>query len=175
EYGETAPFLYFMSHTDAELSELVRKGRTEEFKSFGWAGEPPDPNAEATFEASKLNWALLGEDRHRRLLGLYRELIRLRRELPSPAARDAGEVDAWSEGWVVFLNRRLARVETLAVWNVGAGSFTAELPPGSWTVLLDSSAQRWGGPTAGAEVAGGAVEVRADAFVLLSRPGRGVG
>ncbi|MGH2689592.1 MAG: malto-oligosyltrehalose trehalohydrolase, partial [Actinomycetota bacterium] len=35
EYGETAPFLYFVSHTDAELSELVRKGRTEEFKSFG--------------------------------------------------------------------------------------------------------------------------------------------
>ena len=175
EYGETAPFLYFVSHTDAELSALVRKGRTEEFKSFGWAGEPPDPTAEATFEASKLNWALLGQDRHHVLLGLYRELIRLRRALPSPAARDGADVDAWSEGDVVFLSRRLPEAETLAVFNVGAGTFTAALPPGPWTVLLDSSAQRWGGPGAAAEVAGGGVDVRADAFVLLSRPRRGVG
>jgi maltooligosyltrehalose trehalohydrolase len=175
EYGETAPFLYFVSHTDAELSELVRKGRTEEFKSFGWAGEPPDPNAEATFEASKLNWALAGEGRHRSLLGLYRELIRLRRELPSPAARNSADVDAWSEGDVVFLNRRLAEAETLAIFNVGAGTFTATVPPGPWTVLLDSSAQRWGGPGPGAEVSAGGVDVRADAFVLLSRPRRGLG
>ena len=43
EYGERAPFLYFVSHSDPDLVEAVRTGRREEFASFGWAGEVPDP------------------------------------------------------------------------------------------------------------------------------------
>src|SRR5690606_30764198 len=49
EYGETAPFPYFVSHTDEALAEAVRRGRSEEFASFRWAGEPPDPQAPETF------------------------------------------------------------------------------------------------------------------------------
>jgi maltooligosyltrehalose trehalohydrolase len=175
EYGETAPFLYFVSHTDAELSALVRKGRAEEFKSFGWAGEPPDPTREVTFQASKLNWTLAAEAGQRALLDLYRELIRLRRELPYPAAPSRDEVDAWAEGEVVFLNRRLARAETLAVFNLGTEPFMASLPPGPWSLLLDSSATRWGGPGAEAVVGPEGVGVRGESFVLLHRPRRSVG
>ena len=47
EYGETSPFQYFTSHLDPALVEAVRKGRTEEFKSFGWEGAVPDPPGEA--------------------------------------------------------------------------------------------------------------------------------
>jgi maltooligosyltrehalose trehalohydrolase len=46
EYGETAPFQYFTSHSDPDLIEAVRKGRREEFDDFLWQGEAPDPHDE---------------------------------------------------------------------------------------------------------------------------------
>ena len=45
EYGETNPFLYFVSHGDPALVEAVREGRRREFAAFGWAGKIPDPQA----------------------------------------------------------------------------------------------------------------------------------
>ena len=52
EYGDTAPFLYFVSHGDPALVEAVRKGRAEEFARFGWGAEIPDPQSEETFGRS---------------------------------------------------------------------------------------------------------------------------
>lgn len=49
EYGEKSPFQYFVSHSDEDLIEAVRNGRREEFASFQWEGEIPDPQAESTF------------------------------------------------------------------------------------------------------------------------------
>src|SRR5947207_160336 len=42
EYGETAPFQYFISHSNPDLVEAVRRGRKEEFAGFEWRGDPPD-------------------------------------------------------------------------------------------------------------------------------------
>ncbi len=56
EYAETAPFQYFIDHTDKNLVEAVRKGRKEEFSGFAWQGEPPDPAGEKTFKDSTLKW-----------------------------------------------------------------------------------------------------------------------
>src|SRR5579862_790268 len=58
EYGETSPFQYFVSHGDKDLIEAVRRGRQEEFASFGWKTEVPDPQAESTFVNSKLHQQL---------------------------------------------------------------------------------------------------------------------
>ena len=55
EYGEEGPFQYFVSHSDPELIEAVRKGRREEFAAFRWEGEIPDPQDEATFLRSKIH------------------------------------------------------------------------------------------------------------------------
>src|SRR3989442_1172373 len=49
EYGDTAPFLFFTSFLDRELSERVRRGRLQELSRFGWKGTIPDPGAPATF------------------------------------------------------------------------------------------------------------------------------
>ena len=57
EWAETNPFLYFVSHGDRELLDAVRRGRREEFASFGWDDEVPDPGDEETFRRSKLEWA----------------------------------------------------------------------------------------------------------------------
>lgn len=78
EYGEKAPFLYFVDHSDSELVEAVRKGRREEFSGFSWEGEPPDPASPETFLKSKLKWESLDRDSEAKsLLRYYRELIRI--------------------------------------------------------------------------------------------------
>ena len=51
EYAETAPFPYFISHSDPELIEAVRRGRRAEFAAFGWQGETPDPQDAKDFSA----------------------------------------------------------------------------------------------------------------------------
>ena len=45
EYGETSPFLYFVSHKDPELIEMVRKGRREEFAALHAKGECTRPSS----------------------------------------------------------------------------------------------------------------------------------
>jgi maltooligosyltrehalose trehalohydrolase len=92
EYGETAPFQYFTSHSDEDLIEAVRRGRLEEFDDFEWVGEAPDPHDEATFQRSKLTWR--GDDSLRRL---YAELLRLRRETPALRSLDLDNVEVHAD------------------------------------------------------------------------------
>ncbi|WP_406700387.1 malto-oligosyltrehalose trehalohydrolase [Singulisphaera sp. Ch08] len=84
EYGETRPFPFFCDFQEPELIQAIRNGRKTEFSYFGWEDEIADPFASATREAAVLSWswetpARLG------LRQLYRDLLRLRRELPSLA------------------------------------------------------------------------------------------
>ncbi len=81
EWNAAAPFLYFTSHTDPDLAEAVREGRRHEFEAFGWKPEDvPDPQAESTFEASRLDWSERDQPEHRDVLHWYRDLLRLRRD-----------------------------------------------------------------------------------------------
>jgi maltooligosyltrehalose trehalohydrolase len=54
EYGEKAPFLYFVDHLDLALLKAVREGRKREFSAFGWDKETPDPGSPQTFKRSCL-------------------------------------------------------------------------------------------------------------------------
>jgi maltooligosyltrehalose trehalohydrolase len=83
EYGEDRPFLFFCSFLDPNLIEAVRTGRREEFASFAWQGEVPDPNAESTFEASKLSWSWLDGTFRAGLRRLYQDLLVARRIWPA--------------------------------------------------------------------------------------------
>jgi len=84
EYGETAPFLYFIEHGDAELVEAVRAGRRREFEKLGLSSAlMSDPQAEETFERVKLDWARRDSAEGARLLSLYGDLLALRREEPT--------------------------------------------------------------------------------------------
>ncbi|TVQ30281.1 MAG: malto-oligosyltrehalose trehalohydrolase [Phycisphaeraceae bacterium] len=152
EYGETAPFLFFVSHGDESLIEAVRKGRREEFASFGWEGAPPDPQDPSTFQRSRLNRALLEHPRHRMLLDLHRELLRLRREVPAlrELRTDRTEVSE-PEGARALLVRRWAdQCETVHMLNFSDEPLEAALPGGSdaggWRLLLDTADAEWGGP-----------------------------
>jgi maltooligosyltrehalose trehalohydrolase len=83
EYGETAPFQYFVHHSDPELVEAVRDGRKKEFAAIGKAERQIDPQDEATFLRSRLNWSSRNTGSGQRLLSLYTDLLQLRREEPA--------------------------------------------------------------------------------------------
>ena len=51
EYGEAAPFHYFISHANPAVIQGVREGRRAELAAFGWHGRPPDPQDIASFLA----------------------------------------------------------------------------------------------------------------------------
>ena len=91
EYGETARFQFFVSHSDPELIAAVRRGRKEEFARFQWRDDPPDPQDEETFQRCKLNHGLRREGNHRVLREFYRRLIALRRTEPALAFPDRAD------------------------------------------------------------------------------------
>lgn len=79
EYGENAPFQYFVDHSDPKLIEAVRRGRKRDFASFKWKGVVPDPQDIETFKRSCLSWTSLARKRHRFLLRLHQDLIAFRK------------------------------------------------------------------------------------------------
>lgn len=149
EYGETAPFQYFISHSDPELVAAVRRGRREEFRGFQWKGEIPDPQDEETFLRSKLNHRLRQQGHHRVLRGFYRELIRLRRNIPALArlSKRAMEVIGHEKDKVLLVRRWTERQEVLIVFHFAQkdASVSLTIPRGHWHKLLDSADERWQG------------------------------
>lgn len=150
EYGETAPFLYFVDHSDPGLIEAVRNGRREEFRRFGWAQEPPDPQSEKTFESSRPDPARARAGRHQVLRQLHRDLIALRRSDESFAVSTPAAVSVHAPERVIFVVRSTSNRQTLAAFHFGPGIVAVKLPPrgGRWRRLLDTSDGQWLGPGA---------------------------
>ncbi|MBO0775740.1 MAG: DUF3459 domain-containing protein, partial [Actinobacteria bacterium] len=70
----------------------------------------PDPQDEATFLRSRLDWSEPGRDGHRELLTWYRELIALRRARPELTDPRLGQVRVCfdeDERWLVTSRGRL--------------------------------------------------------------------
>jgi maltooligosyltrehalose trehalohydrolase len=150
EYGEVAPFQYFISHLDPQLVDAVRRGRREEFAAFAWQGEPPDPQDMATFQRAKLNHALRSEGHHRVLFEFYQELIRLRKELPALAqlSREHMQVMGFEHEKILCIRRwcDLQRVWLILHFGGSPTSFRLFWEAGLWHKQLDSAEARWGGP-----------------------------
>ncbi|WP_366556247.1 malto-oligosyltrehalose trehalohydrolase [Aquibaculum sediminis] len=88
EYGETRPFLFFTDF-HGDLAHAVREGRRREFKAFPEfsdekAAAIPDPNAPATFEACRLDWAKASMPEGKARAELVRELLAIRKREISP-------------------------------------------------------------------------------------------
>lgn len=149
EYGETSPFQYFVSHSDENLIESVRKGRKEEFSSFEWSGEIPDPQAESTFLNSKINIELHKHRKHDTLFKFYKELIRLRKE--NPALRNSGkenmEVKGFKDENVLFLRRWFEDDVIFCLYNFNKMDVKIKLslPDGIWEKIIDTSSKEWEG------------------------------
>jgi maltooligosyltrehalose trehalohydrolase len=150
EYGEVAPFWYFVSHSDPVLIEAVRQGRQAEFVAFEWSGEPPDPLGEATFVRARLDHSLRLEGEHRVLLDFYRELLRLRRELHllTGLGRQDREVEAYEKEKVLRVRMKGKLAQAVILLSFGQEPLEMSLfwPEGGWHKELDSADPRWGGP-----------------------------
>ena len=112
EVGARTPFLFFTDFHD-ELADAVREGRRKEFAKFPEFSDPkrreriPDPNALATFEASKV----VAPPDAGAWRALYRDLLRLRRERVTP-----GLAGARALGTAVLGDRAV-----IARWRLGDG------------------------------------------------------
>jgi maltooligosyltrehalose trehalohydrolase len=148
EYAESAPFQYFVSHGDPALIEAVRNGRKDEFARFGWTGDIPDPESEATFLRCKLNWDLQAEGQHRILWHFYRELLRLRRDVPPLAHLDKARLEVtFTDQNVLLVKRWDDSSQVLLVYSFDQTTNDSKLPipAGNWHTVLDSDEERWGG------------------------------
>lgn len=102
EFGARTPFLFFCDFEEG-LAEGVAAGRRNEFARFTRFSDPaartgiPDPNAAATFEASRLDWNVLNEPKRQEWLRFYRQLLKLRCRHIVPRIADGCRVEARSE------------------------------------------------------------------------------
>jgi len=169
EYAETAPFQYFISHLDAQLVDAVRRGRREEFASFIWQVEPPDPQEVTTFQDAKLNQRLRHEGHHRTLFAFYQELIRLRKELPALAhlSKEQMDVVGFEREKILYVRRWCEVQDVCLMLHFGRSqtSLRLPLPVGQWHKRLDSAEERWCGPGSPVGLA-----VESDGEVSLTLP-----
>jgi maltooligosyltrehalose trehalohydrolase len=158
EWGETAPFLYFTSHTDEALGRAVREGRREEYSSFvkgegetasalGGFADPQDP---ATFEQSKLVWSRMKESPHAEVFRFYRELIETRGRLPCLSNCDKTRTRVTfdeSRQWLVVERGDEGGGAALIFCNLSGAAQEIPAPDagGSWRLSLWTGAREYGG------------------------------
>jgi len=137
EYGETAPFHYFIEHSDPRLIDAVREGRRAEIGALRTAGagggiagerlELPDPEDPETFAACRPDRSLASGGVHAELLEWQRLLLRLRAEEPALGTLEPERTWAWTDGrsasWVLV---RRAAASAGARPVVVAGTFHPE-------------------------------------------------
>ncbi|CAD0220691.1 Malto-oligosyltrehalose trehalohydrolase [Planktothrix agardhii] len=147
EYGEPAPFQYFISHSDQDLIEGVRKGRKAEFEAFHLAGDSPDPQSQETFNQCKLNWQLKRQGKHQVLWELYQILIQLRRNIPALKLRDRThqEVHCIEEDKLLVFRRWFEDHQVLCLLNFSKNpvSYSPNLIGKTWQKRLDSNDKKW--------------------------------
>jgi maltooligosyltrehalose trehalohydrolase len=141
EYGETAPFQYFVDHGDEALLEAIRQGRAEEFGHTDTT-DAPDPAARETFERCLLNHELLSSSRHQALYRLYQVLLRLRPILTGSAPDECMPFEAQR----LLLVRRDDLAFIVYCFSARHEEVRLPVPVGDWTVLVSSADAQWQGP-----------------------------
>jgi len=171
EYGETNPFQYFVSHTDPQLIEAVRKGRKAEFEAFHSEGEAPDPQSVDTFKRSKLQWHLIDQPPHNLLFDYYRALINLRKTDPVLSALNRKNLDVQTDeqSQVLLLHRWQEANHLLCLMNFSKQPQSLLVPPlqQQWHLLFDSGDPKWNGPGGATVMLGDNVEVVLQPETLL--------
>ncbi|MCD4812307.1 malto-oligosyltrehalose trehalohydrolase [bacterium] len=149
EYGETAPFLFFADHSDKALKAAVRQGRKNEFSTFNWKQEPPDPFALAVFKESRLDWELRRRGAHKKLLAFYRKLMEIRKTVLDCQAGDhvLSVVKDDVDKKIITLDLKRKQTRLFCVFHCDPKQHVCSslLPQGNWICILDSEDSAWGG------------------------------
>ena len=150
EYGETAPFLYFIDHGDPELIDAVRRGRNDEFASFGWH-DTPDPQAESTHARSRLQWDGPPTKERKFLPPWYHRLIQCRTSVPAlGTGHPTDRLDVRSDLKALALtlyrtSRSGPKAFVILNFNKTVTGLSLSQPEGHWTLRLDSDSPTFGG------------------------------
>lgn len=183
EYGETAPFLYFIEHGDAELVQSVRDGRMREFPQIAELGVDVDPQSERTFERSRLDWSRRDTQAGSQMLALYRDLLALRHEEPAlrPGASDVYEHDGGD--WLTVLrvmpvqhdmhDHERSRRALLCAFNLSGRSQTIPITSdaiGHWRLRFSSDAAGYGG--SGAAMVADIIQDTVQPYTVTDAPKR---
>ncbi len=147
EYSEKAPFLYFTSHTDADLVKSITEGRKKEFSHFKFDGEFPDPQAKDTFQKSMLSWNL-DDENNAVLLRFYKHLIQLRKLRKALQGKERSTMNVFpvADGNVLTIERKFEDDSVLIVFNFNKEQINYQLPvASSFTKIFDSSTKEWNG------------------------------
>lgn len=149
EYGESNPFLYFVSHEDEKLNRMVREGRKNEFRAFNTDHAPvPDPASKETFEKSLLSWAYL-EGKGAAMLAYYKRWIQLRKTHPVLSVPNKEQLEVHEEDRLFFLERWNGEYRIIAFLNFHQDPREGNIPTGiagEAVRLIDSSSEEWMGP-----------------------------
>lgn len=138
EWAASSPFQYFTAHEDPALGKAVSEGRRREFAAFGWAPESvPDPQDNATFERSRLDWDEVARSPHAEMLAWYRDLIALRRATPDLRDTDLGNVSVHYDEDGRWLSTTRGAI-TMAFNLATEGRTIALASPGSILMSNDS-------------------------------------
>jgi maltooligosyltrehalose trehalohydrolase len=158
EFGATTPFLFFSDH-EGDLGDLIRKGRKKFLAQFRSIARPEmqqelaDPCSPSTFEKSKLD----PDERKKntRIYGLYKDLIRLRREDQVFRRPKRGGIDGAVLSEKAFLLRYFDTThgDRLLIVNLGADLHLDPAPEPllapprdqGWEVLWSSEDPKYGG------------------------------
>ena len=147
EYGEDRPFWFFCSYLDPRLVEAVRNGRQREYAAQLAGAKIADPQAEATFTASRLSWSWPEGSPRAGLRRLYRDLLAARRRWPALrdfVHRKARLLPDESNPWILHVVRGTAPHEELHVYFNLTDRFHP-LDDGGRAWLFRSEAERYGG------------------------------
>jgi len=155
EFAASTPFLYFTDHPE-ELGRLVTNGRRQEFAGFGAFHDPvlretiPDPQADATFVASRLK--LEERQQNAGIYQLYTDLLGLRATDPVLSRNDRAATNATAVTSQLILVHRWHESEyRVLVANFGSEiSFELREHEGfrnltarPWKLLLSTTAQEY--------------------------------
>jgi len=143
EYGERAPFQYFIDHGDQGLIEAVRKGRLAEFKPFGWKNIS-DPYAVDTFDHSRLTPPDARDQAQQHLAAWTKQLIALRKQHVSLGTGVKGhQLRLWvnPQKTVLTLYRKNPNAEAMLLilgFNDQPTTLTIHQTKGLWALLLNN-------------------------------------
>ncbi|HKP76762.1 MAG TPA: malto-oligosyltrehalose trehalohydrolase [Longimicrobiaceae bacterium] len=179
EWAATSPFLYFTDHPE-ELGRLVTEGRRQEFQKFSAFADPetreriPDPQAEATFARSRLDWSERDRMPHAGIVALHRALLHLRASHPALALRDRASFAVAALGPDALALRRTGDGAALLLVVSFAGPLTVDLaaadetrpPAAAWSLYLATEEGRFAG-----ELEGEVARLSADGTLTLPAPG----
>ena len=146
EYADDTPFYYFVSHSDPDLVEAVRKGRKEEFKDSGFNTEPPDAQDEKTFQDSVIQWEKRNQGKYRIMLEWHKELIRMRQTLPALKNFEKKNISAepLNEDGLMLI-RRSGSEQLIAFFNFSENELSYTIPASTANAkkILDSKEKKW--------------------------------